>query len=53
LFSHAEQRKAWLGRLGGASSGFSYEDRIEESLDALAAHLEAHIDLDLLLSFAR
>jgi adenosylcobyric acid synthase len=53
LFSHTEQRKAWLRRLGGASSGFSYEDRIEESLDALAAHLEAHIDLDLLLSFAR
>jgi adenosylcobyric acid synthase len=53
LFSHPEQRKAWLARLGGMSAGFSYEDTIETNLDALAAHLEANIDLDRLLSLAR
>jgi adenosylcobyric acid synthase len=53
LFSHPEQRKAWLALLGAESSGFSYEDAIEQSLDELAAHLEAHMDLDRLLSLAR
>ncbi len=53
LFANTAQRKAWLARLGSASTELSYEDRIEESLDELALHLEAHLDLDRLLSFAR
>jgi adenosylcobyric acid synthase len=53
LFAHPEQRKAWLALRGAASSGFSYEERIEGALDALEAHLEAHVDLDRLLSLAR
>jgi adenosylcobyric acid synthase len=53
LFSRPEQRKAWLALLGAESSGFSYEDAIEQSLDEIARHLEAHINLDRLLSLAR
>ena len=53
LFADAAQRKAWLAFFGGVSTGFSYEERIEESLDALAAHLETHVEVDRLLSLAR
>ena len=52
LFAEDGQRAAWLARLGGASSGESYEAGVEEALDALAAHLEAHLDLDALLRLA-
>jgi adenosylcobyric acid synthase len=53
LFSDDRQRAAWLKRLGGATAGVAYDDSIEQTLDALAAHLAAHIDLDLLLTLAR
>jgi adenosylcobyric acid synthase len=53
LFGEPAQRKAWLQRLGGAGSGVSYADAVEAALDAIAAHLEAHIDLDRLLTTAR
>jgi adenosylcobyric acid synthase len=53
LFSDPAQRKAWLALLGAESTGFSYEAAVEDSLDAIAAHLEEHIDLDHLLSLAR
>jgi len=53
LFGMAEQRSAWLARLGGTGSGVSYEDAMEAALDAIAAHLEAHLDLDHLLTLAR
>jgi adenosylcobyric acid synthase len=53
LFSNPAQRKAWLALLGAESTGFSYEEAVEDSLDALAAHLEDHVDLDRLLSLAR
>ena len=32
---------------------FVYEELVEETLDALAAHLDAHLDVDKLLSLAR
>ncbi len=47
------QRSALLARLGGKGSGVSYDDALEAALDAVAAHLEVHIDLDRLLTLAR
>ncbi len=53
LFSDPAQRAALLARLGGAGSGLSYEASVEDALDAVAAHLEAHVDIDRLLTLAR
>ncbi|SDN44738.1 adenosylcobyric acid synthase (glutamine-hydrolysing) [Lutimaribacter pacificus] len=51
LFSDDGFRAAYLARLG-AVSGLAYEDGVEETLDALAAHLETHLDIDALLAMA-
>jgi adenosylcobyric acid synthase len=53
LFADDRQRAAWLSRFGAAPSDFAYEASIEQTLDALAAHLAAHLDLDRLLKLAR
>lgn len=53
LFADDRQRAAWLARLGGQASGLDYEAGVDEVLDRLAAHMERHLDLDLLLSLAR
>ena len=53
LFADDAQRSAWLARLGGAASSLAYEAGVEATLDALARHLEAHLDLDALLSLSR
>ena len=53
LFADDRQRAAWLARLGDATAAVAYDDLIEQTLDALAAHLAAHIDLDRLLTLAR
>ena len=53
LFAEAAQRSALLARFGGKGSGVSYDETLEAALDAVAAHLEAHIDLDRLLTLAR
>jgi adenosylcobyric acid synthase len=53
FFNHDAQRAAWLERLGAVAQGFSYEQRIETALDALANHLEQTIDLDRLIKIAR
>ena len=52
LFAGDGFRKAWLANLGIASA-LAYEARIEAALDALADHLEAHLDIDQLLNIAR
>ena len=52
LFTGDAFRKAWLGNLGIASS-LAYASQIESALDALADHLEAHLDIDAILSIAR
>ncbi|WP_430912775.1 cobyric acid synthase [Methylobacterium sp. sgz302541] len=52
LFSDDRQRAAWLARLGAVSDGASYEAGIETVLDALADHLERHVDCDRLLALA-
>jgi adenosylcobyric acid synthase len=53
FFAGDAQRAAWLARLGTPSSSLAYEELIEQTLDALAAHLAAHLDVDKLLSLAR
>jgi adenosylcobyric acid synthase len=54
LFAGDAFRRAFLARLGGAGdASLDYERRVEETLDALAAHLEAHLDIDRLLEIAR
>ncbi len=53
LFADDTQRAAWLARLGAPPSGLAYEAGVEAALDGLARHLEAHLDLDRLLSLAR
>ena len=52
LFTHDPQRAAWLAALG-APSDLAYEPMVEATLDALADHLEAHLDLDGVLAAAR
>lgn len=53
LFSEDAQRAAFLAELGAPPSSYRHDATIEATLDALAAHLEAHIDIDRLISLAR
>ena len=52
LFVDDSQRAAWLKRFGGKPE-IAYGATIEETLDKLAAHLEAHTDVDRLLTLSR
>ncbi len=52
LFAGDAQRSAWLRRLGGPASTRDHAGAVEAALDALAAHLERHVDVDRLLSLA-
>src|SRR6185437_12182439 len=52
LFGDDRQRAAWLARFS-ATATTRYDDGVERTLDALAAHLATHIDLDRLLRLAR
>lgn len=52
IFADDAQRAAWLERLGGAPAGLDYEQGVEDTLDALAAHLETHLAVDRLLTLA-
>lgn len=52
LFAADAFRRNFLGA-AAATSTLNYEATIDATLDALAAHLEQHLDLDQLLSFAR
>jgi adenosylcobyric acid synthase len=53
LFADDRQRSAWLARLGAEPSAIAHDALVESTLDRLAAHLAAHIDLDRLLKLAR
>ena len=53
LFADDRQRAALLARLGAPSDGRSYEAGQEAALDAVAAHMAKHIDLDRVLALAR
>jgi adenosylcobyric acid synthase len=54
LFGGDRFRRAFLGRLGAAGDpSLDYERRVEDTLDALAQHLEAHLNIARLLEIAR
>ena len=53
LFAHEAQRAALLDWIGAEPSRLAYEAEVDRVLDALADHLESHIDLDALLDLAR
>jgi adenosylcobyric acid synthase len=53
FFAGDAQRAAWLARLGSPASPLNYEALVEQTLDALAAHLETHLDIATLLGLAR
>jgi adenosylcobyric acid synthase len=53
LFADDQQRAAWLARLGAAEPAIAYDALIESTLDRLAAHVAAHVDLARLLSLSR
>ena len=47
-------RRAYLAGLGArGADDVAYDAQVETTLDALAAHLEAHVDLDLLYDMAQ
>jgi adenosylcobyric acid synthase len=52
LFTSDEFRRSWLAGFGVASR-LAYEERVEQALDALADHLETHLDIDAILGIAR
>jgi adenosylcobyric acid synthase len=45
-------RSAFLKQLGANPSDLDYEAKVEATLDALAAHLERHLDIERLLALA-
>jgi adenosylcobyric acid synthase len=53
LFAADGFRRRWLAELGAQISSLDYEARIEATLEALADHVEANLDLDALLALAR
>lgn len=53
MFTQDAFRRAFLEGLGAPPSEARYASRVEQTLDALAAHLETHLDVDGLLGLAR
>jgi len=53
LFSSDKFRETFMSELGHESSAYTYSTTINNTLDQLAKHLEAHIDLDLILRLAQ
>lgn len=53
MFASDSFRAAFLAALGAAPSTHSHDATVEATLDALAAHLERHIDVSGLLALAR
>jgi adenosylcobyric acid synthase len=53
LFADDRQRSVWLARLRAGPSAIAYDALVEQTLDRLAAHMAAQIDIDRLLRLAR
>lgn len=52
LFASDSFRKAFLSELGTIATTFNYEAEVDATLDALADHLETHMDVSALLAIA-
>jgi adenosylcobyric acid synthase len=53
LFSSDAFRSAFLARIGISAAGEPYRATVESALDALADHIETHLDVEGLLALAR
>jgi adenosylcobyric acid synthase len=53
LFADDRQRAAWLRRFAAAAPSTAYDALVDATLDKLASHLEAHVNIDRLLTLAR
>jgi len=53
LFSSDGFRRAFLTKLGVTASNASYGAKVESALNALAEHIEEHLDVEGLLALAR
>jgi adenosylcobyric acid synthase len=53
LFAADNFRHTWLAQLGVAGSLANYDALVERTLDALAEHLAAHLDIERILQIAR
>jgi adenosylcobyric acid synthase len=53
LFATEASRAAWLALFDASPASHAYETMVETALDALADHLERHVNVDRLLSLAR
>lgn len=53
MFINDAFRSAFLAELGAAPASYSYGATVETTLDALARHLEKHLDIDGLLALGR
>ncbi len=49
LLTDPAQRAAWLRRIGGEGGGVDYRASVDTALDAIAATLEEHLDIDAIL----
>jgi len=52
MFSEDRFRRAFLASLGATPGNASYDATVEETLDALADHLAAHVNCEALLNLA-
>jgi len=52
LFTNDSFRSAWLAQLGLGAGPTSYSQTVEDTLDALADHMETHLDVSALLACA-
>ena len=52
LFAADGFRRAYLDAMGAEQSTLRFDDTVDQTLDALAAHLETHLDMDALLALA-
>jgi adenosylcobyric acid synthase len=52
MFTEDAFRRAFLAGLGATPGNVSYDQTVEETLDALADHLSAHVNCDRLLALA-
>lgn len=53
LFAEDAFRQAFLQQLGATTSGLSYDAGVDSVLNELAAHMEAHLDIDAMFKLAR